>query len=101
MMLTFESVLGIFSDYLKKDKDLEVISTKHGYAALLWDSDIEDWSSVQLCRTPKDLFDRLLGHYQTYLGVPFVKDHGSLTLEDRVQIDNMCLSYLEQRNKLE
>lgn len=37
MMMTNEKVLDIFVDYLEKDQALDVVSTRRGYAVMLWD----------------------------------------------------------------
>lgn len=66
MMMTNEKVLDIFVDYLKKDKALDVVSTRRGYAVMLWDFKGKDWSDVKCCTTPEALFDKLLDSFIAY-----------------------------------
>lgn len=48
MMMTNEKVLDIFVDYLEKDQALDVVSTRRGYAVMLWDFKGQDWSAYHL-----------------------------------------------------
>lgn len=56
-MMTNEKALDIFVDYLEKDQALDVVSTRRGYAVMLWDFKGQDWSDVKCCTTPEALFD--------------------------------------------
>ena len=59
-MLTNEKVLEIFKDYIDADEALDILSTRRGYAVMLWDFAHRDWSDVVCCQTPEALFDKLL-----------------------------------------
>ena len=71
-MFTNEKVLEIFQDYLNEDQATEVVMTRHGYAVMLWDQAGQDWSDVECCKQPEDLFDKLLDNnalYQEFLKI--------------------------------
>ena len=59
-MLTNEIVLKVFSDYLARDDDFEVVLTSKGYTVMGFDCYRQDWNTVYFCRTPEDLLDSLL-----------------------------------------
>ena len=90
-MLTNEKVLEIFQDYLNEDQATEVVMTRHGYAVMLWDHAGQDWSDVECCPTPEELFDKLLDSYALYQEFLMI----------RAQIQEMCLPYLEKRKEAE
>ena len=52
-MLTNEIVLKVFSDYLARDDDFEVIRTSKGYTVMGFDCYRQDWNTVDFCPTPK------------------------------------------------
>ena len=59
-MLTNEIVLKVFSDYLARDTDFEVILTSRGYTVMGFDNHRQDWNTVDYCPTPEALLDSLL-----------------------------------------
>ena len=65
-MLTNEIVLKVFSDYLNRDADFEVILTSRGYTVMGFDNHRQDWNTVDFCHTPEDLLDSLLDAYENF-----------------------------------
>lgn len=65
-MMTFETVLNIFQDYLEKDSACEVVMTSRGYTVLLWDSLAEDWSEACFSGTPDALMQTLLDNVESF-----------------------------------
>ena len=45
-MLTNEIVLKVFSDYLNRDTDFEVVLTSKGYTVMGFDNHRQDWNTV-------------------------------------------------------
>lgn len=45
-MLTNEIVLKVFSDYLNRDTDFEVVLTSRGYTVMGFDCYRQDWNTV-------------------------------------------------------
>ena len=89
-MLTFENVLDVFSDYLKRDDDLEIVLTKHGYTILRWDSSIKGWSDSDFCATPEEMLEILMGHYETVAEFNVTAGKRDLTQAERQQIRSEC-----------
>ena len=104
-MFTNEKVLDIFRDYLNEDQATEVVMTRHGYAVMLWDYAGQDWSDVECCPTPEELFDKLLDSftdYQEFLMIQRTSNgEGEINQTEREQIQKMCLPYLEKRKEAE
>ena len=104
-MLTNEKGLEIFQDYLNEDQATEVVMTRHGYAVMLWDHAGQDWSDVECCPTPEELFDKLLDSYALYQEFLMIRDkrdcEGEINEAERAQIQEMCLPYLEKRKEAE
>lgn len=104
-MLTNEKVLEIFQNYLNEDQATEVVMTRHGYAVMLWDHAGQDWSDVECCPTPEELFDKLLDSYALYQEFLMIRDkndgEGEINEAERAQIQAMCLPYLEKRKEAE
>ena len=104
-MFTNEKVLEIFQDYLNEDQATEVVMTRHGYAVMLWDHAGQDWSDVECCPTPEELFDKLLDSYALYQEFLMIRDksdgEGEINEMERAQIQAMCLPYLEKRKEAE
>ena len=48
-MLTNEIVLKVFSDYLARDDDFEVVLTSKGYTVMGFDCYRQDWNTVYFC----------------------------------------------------
>ena len=65
-MLTNEIVLKVFSDYLARDDDFEVVLTSKGYTVMGFDCYRQDWNPVDFCHTPEDLLDSLLDAYENF-----------------------------------
>ena len=65
-MLTNEIVLKVFSDYLNRDTDFEVVLTSKGYTVMGFDNHRQDWNTVDFCPTPEDLLDSLLDAYENF-----------------------------------
>ena len=59
-MLTNEIVLKVFSDYLNRDTDFEVVLTSS------FDNHRQDWNTVDFCPTPEALRDSLLNAYESF-----------------------------------
>ena len=65
-MLTNEIVLKVFSDYLNRDDDFEVVLTSKGYTVMGFDCYRQDWNTVDFCPTPEALRDSLLDTYENF-----------------------------------
>ena len=65
-MLTNEIVLKVFSDYLNRDTDFEVVLTSRGYTVMGFDNHRQDWNTVDYCPTPEALRDSLLNAYESF-----------------------------------
>ena len=65
-MLTNEIVLKVFSDYLARDDDFEVVLTSKGYTVMGFDNHRQDWNTVDYCPTPEALRDSLLNAYESF-----------------------------------
>ena len=65
-MLTNEIVLKVFSDYLNRDTDFEVVLTSKGYTVMGFDNHRQDWNTVDFCPTPEALRDSLLNAYESF-----------------------------------
>ena len=52
-MLTNEIVLKVFSDYLNRDTDFEVVLTSRGYTVMGFDNHRQDWNTVDFALRPK------------------------------------------------
>ncbi len=104
-MLTNEKVLEIFKDYIDADEALDILSTRRGYAVMLWDFAHRDWSDVVCCQTPEALFDKLLDSFTGYQGFLMIQRNsngeGDINPKEREQIQKMCLPYLEKRKEAE
>ncbi len=62
-MLTFENVLMVFQEYLRRDPEEEVLPCRRGYVRVTWNLDSRYCVDGVLCRTPEELFDLLLQDY--------------------------------------
>ena len=65
-MLTFENVLTVFQEYLRRDPEEEVLPCRRGYVRVTWNLDSRYCVDGVLCRTPEELFDLLLTDYQDF-----------------------------------
>ena len=66
-MLTFEKVLEVFTDQLRKDQLYEMVQTSHGYTLVAWEENRSQWYSAEIQKTPADLFTALLDIYANFL----------------------------------
>ena len=89
-MLTNETVLKVFADYLKADPDVETVLTSRGYTVLTWDNGQKDWSSAVACVTPEALLDELLDCCMSYLQLKAARGERDLTVEEQRGIKAEC-----------
>lgn len=99
--MTFEQVFTIFKDYMQLDQELEVVETKKGYLRIIWSDGLPYCEDGYLCRTPEELFDRLLEDCQSYHEIRITKGRRELTLEDEEKAKELCRPYLEMRKEAE
>ena len=100
-MMTFETVLDIFEDYLALDMEMEVCKSRSGYIRVDFNGpeELPGYCSGMVCLTPKELFDLLLSDYESYLEVPRTKGRRDVTKEDQAEIAALCQSRLEKWEK--
>ena len=92
-MLTNEIVLKVFSDYLARDNDFEVVLTSKGYTVMGFDCYRQDWNTVDFCPTPEDLLDSLLDAYENFRMMEITGGDRDLTEKEEAQI-------IEEQNAL-
>ena len=92
-MLTNEIVLKVFSDYLNRDTDFEVVLTSRGYTVMGFDNHRQDWNTVDYCPTPEDLLDSLLDAYESFRELEITGGDRDLTEKEEAQI-------IEEQNAL-
>ena len=85
-MLTNEIVLKVFSDYLARDDDFEVVLTSKGYTVMGFDCYRQDWNTVDFCPTPEDLLDSLLDAYESFRELEITGADRDLTEEEEAKI---------------
>jgi len=102
-MLTYEKVLEIFADYLKEDQTAEAVSTRHGYALMMWDVVGHDWMEVYPCETPGELFDALLEEFTKFHEYKLASSQSleDYTPEIVAEVKAMCGPYLSKRQEAE
>ena len=83
-MLTNEIVLKVFSDYLNRDTDFEVILTSRGYTVMGFDNHRQDWNTVDFCPTPEALRDSLLDAYESFRELEITGGDRDLTATEEV-----------------
>ena len=81
-MLTNKIVLKVFSDYLARDDDFEVVLTSKGYTVMGFDCYRQDWNTVYFCPTPEDLLDSLLDAYENFRMMEITGGDRDLTEKD-------------------
>ena len=86
-MLTFETVLSAFKDYLAQDTQYEVILASRGYILLMWNANGRELESATHCPTPEAMKDELLSAYAGYLEYNITLCNRNLTDEERKQIE--------------
>ena len=85
-MLTNEIVLKVFSDYLARDDDFEVVLTSKGYTVMGFDCYRQDWNTVYFCPTPKDLLDSLLDAYENFRMMEITGGDRDLTEKEEAKL---------------
>lgn len=98
MMLTFDRVLEVFSEYLAKDDMYEVVTTSHGYTVLEWNSQSEEWIGAKLCRSPAVLANELMYGYTGLLEYQATLGRRDLNDSDRKYVDSMRQKMLKKLN---
>ena len=83
-MLTNEIVLKVFSDYLNRDTDFEVVLTSKGYTVMGFDNHRQDWNTVDFCPTPEALRDSLLDAYESFRELEITGGDRDLTATEEV-----------------
>lgn len=56
-LLTFETVLKAFDDYLKEDDRYEILMISRGYTILEWSTSNKTLESATFCPTPEVMKD--------------------------------------------
>ena len=85
-MLTNEIVLKVFSDYLARDDDFEVVLTSKGYTVMGFDNHRQDWNTVDYCPTPEDLLDSLLDAYENFRMMEITGGDRDLTEKEEAKL---------------
>ena len=85
-MLTNEIVLKVFSDYLARDADFEVILTSRGYTVMGFDNHRQDWNTVDYCPTPEALRDSLLNAYESFRELEITGGDRDLTEKEEAKL---------------
>ena len=85
-MLTNEIVLKVFSDYLARDDDFEVVLTSKGYTVMGFDCYRQDWNTVDFCHTPEDLLDSLLDAYENFRMMEITGGDRDLTEKEEAKL---------------
>ena len=85
-MLTNEIVLKVFSDYLNRDTDFEVILTSRGYTVMGFDNHRQDWNTVDFCPTPEALRDSLLNAYESFRELEITGGDRDLTEKEEAKL---------------
>ena len=85
-MLTNEIVLKVFSDYLTRDTDFEVVLTSRGYTVMGFDNHRQDWNTVDYCPTPEALRDSLLNAYESFRELEITGGDRDLTEKEEAKL---------------
>ena len=85
-MLTNEIVLKVFSDYLNRDTDFEVVLTSKGYTVMGFDNHRQDWNTVDYCPTPEVLLDSLLDAYESFRMIEITGGDRDLTEKEEAKL---------------
>jgi hypothetical protein len=95
-MLTFETVLSAFKDYLAEDTRYEVIMASRGYVILEWNSNDRELESAVACPTPEVMKEELLSDLRGYLQYKATLCNRNLTDDEweqiEAQVDEMSAS---------
>ena len=95
-MMTFESVLNVFSGYLQADPLYEVVLTSHGYTLLAWEPGRNDWYSAEFTATPDILLNKLVDAYANFLEDQITANERELTPLETAEIETKCRLLQEQ-----
>ncbi|MDI6618800.1 MAG: hypothetical protein QME45_09030 [Clostridiales bacterium] len=91
IMLTFEKVLEVFSDFLSHDEECKVVTSKRGYVVLDCGSAANNWSlTAEPCETPEDMLEELLSTYGLELEVRITGGRRDLTVQEAAEIKDKC-----------
>lgn len=101
IMLTFEKVFEIFKEYLAADAEVEIVTTSRGHLRIEWAGSSPYCDDGYLCRTPEELFDKLMEDFRGYQEVKLTRGRREPTEEEAQKVQAMCLSYLEKREEEE
>ena len=85
-MLTNEIVLKVFSDYLNRDTDFEVVLTSRGYTVMGFDNHRQDWNTVDFCPRPEDLWESLLDAYENFRMMEITGGDRDLTEKEEAKL---------------
>ena len=85
-MLTNEIVLKVFSDYLNRDTDFEVVLTSRGYTVMGFDNHRQDWNTADYCPTPEALRDSLLNAYESFRELEITGGDRDLTEKEEAKL---------------
>ena len=85
-MLTNDIVLKVFSDYLNRDTDFEVVLTSKGYTVMGFDNHRQDWNTVDYCPTPEALRDSLLNAYESFRELEITGGDRDLTEKEEAKL---------------
>ena len=85
-MLTNEIVLKVFSDYLNRDTDFEVVLTSKGYTVMGFDNHRQDWNTVDYCPTPEALRGSLLNAYESFRELEITGGDRDLTEKEKEKL---------------
>ena len=86
-MMTFDMILEVYADYLRKDTDYEVVLTSRGYAVMGWDNGRNNWNTSEHCATPEALRDHLLDAFCGFLELEMTDGDRPLTEAEEQQIE--------------
>lgn len=98
-MLTNEIVLSVFTDYLDRDPDYEVVRTSRGYTVMGWDNRRKDWNTIVYCATPEDLRDALLDAYANLREMELTDGERDLTESEEATLCAECDELTEKCDK--
>ena len=95
-MLSFDRILQVFDDILRKDPLYEIVSTRHGYTLLGWEPNREEWYSVLLLDTPEAMLDALIDAYSSYVEEKVTNGDCDLTEQEQQELDARCQELREK-----
>lgn len=85
--MTFDTVLEVFAEYLRRDTDYEVVLTSRGYAVMGWDGERNNWNTSEHCATPEALRDHLLDAFCGFMALEMTGGDRPLTEAEERQIE--------------